>query len=169
MTNQVIPGLSYDMSAVAQQSAPAPESAAQPQNPYQLEAIDPNDKQFASKTMAGVARAEWDDYKARFLPYEFTLSDIAMGKDGRDHTGEALKLVGGAFDNAKAAQQQGLEMYGVSQQQDVQKANGRGLSLAHAATNAGVQNDVRTANYDRQMDVMAGSNVGQMKSIAGEV
>lgn len=127
-----------------------------------------SDDKYASKTMAALTRAEWDDYKTRFQPYELQLKDIALNGDVGGQVDTALGLVDASFNTAAGKLDRGLEMYGAKQDQQTQAANSRGLSLAHAAARAGAENDVRLMHHDRQTEVMAGTQVGGMKSIAGD-
>lgn len=125
------------------------------------------DKEYASKTMAALTRAEWEDYKTRFQPYEKKLKQLAIGGDVNTQIDTAKGLVDASFGQASAAMDQQLDKYGVSADQQTQQANNRSLSLSHASSLAGAENNVRLTNYDRQNELMAGSSVGGMKSIAG--
>lgn len=164
--------LDYDYMAeqarTAEAEKPDPvETAGPPVSASGIPMYSRDDSKYASKTMAALTRAEWDDYTTRFMPYEDQLAQLATTGDVSSQISTARGLVDASFDQAKKSQSQGLEMYGVSADKQTQSANSRGLSLAHAASRAGADNTVRVTNYDRQNELMAGTQVGGMKSIAG--
>lgn len=163
--------LDYDYMAeqerAAESAVPAPEDTGPSVSASGLPMYSRDDSKYASNTMAALTRAEWDDYKTRFMPYESRLAELATTGNVGEQITKAGGLVDASFGQARQSQQEGLEMYGVSADQQTEAANSRGLSLAHAASRAGAENTVRVTNYDRQNELMAGTQVGGMKSIAG--
>ncbi len=129
--------------------------------------VNPDDSKFASKTMANVSRAEWEDYKTRFSPYEEKL--IAQIDNGAD----VGAMISKGNDAISQSQSRGLAdiqrtnaKYGTSQDAAETNANSRSMALSAGASKAGLSNAIRTHARDRDMQIMVGSNVGAMKGIA---
>lgn len=128
--------------------------------------VSSGDDHFASKTMANVSRAEWEDYKTRFEPYEAKL--IAQIDNGAE--------VGAMIDQGNQAVDQGFSAglsdiqrtnakFGISQDAAESNTQNRSMALASGAAKAGLANTVRTHARDRDIQIMAGTNVGSMKGI----
>lgn len=118
-----------------------------------LPRVDPNDPDFASKMRANLARAEWDDYIARFQPIEDELI-AELGKPA-DVDG-ARANVTASFDNARAGMQRQQEKYGINMDAQAKAATSRGLGLQQSLATAGAANQARRAKRARDLGIMGG-------------
>lgn len=126
-----------------------------------METYSQSDNQYANKTYAALTRAQWEDVESRFHPREEELFGmVGNTANVESQIQNSDEFADQALTSAQRSQDMGLAMYGVTADTQTQKANDRGLSLAHAAAKAGGQNTVRRANYDRDMDILAGSSAG---------
>lgn len=122
----------------------------------------------ASDTMARLQRAEWDDYKARFEPYNQKLIGLATGdEDNQQAVAMARSSAGLSFANAQRAADQDRERYGTALNADELQANTRGLSHAKAVADVGAVNQARLAASDRDMDIMSGDMSSGLKTVTG--
>jgi hypothetical protein len=132
----------------------------QSNNYYGSGYINPNDKEYASKTYAQIIEQEYADYKKRFQPYEERLMSLADSRELLDQQlGRISTNINKSFDNpqynAGALQQ---ERYGISRsaqsstQGNRQNDMNRALSMAHA------KNNTRVADGDRRFDMVTGAD-----------
>lgn len=129
--------------------------------------VSTGDAHFASKTMANVSRAEWEDYQNRFEPYEAKLiAQIDNGANVEAMIQQGNQAVDSSFKSGLSEIQRSNAKFGVSQDATETGASARSMSLAAGSAKAGLANTVRTHAQDRDMQVMAGTNVGGMKGIA---
>lgn len=129
--------------------------------------VSEGDKNFASKTMANVSRAEYEDYLTRFAPYEQKLiAQIDNGAAVDTMIGQANTAVDQGMAQGLADIQRTQAKYGTTSDATQQQAGQRSMALSGAATKAGLANTVRTHARDRDMQIMSGTNVGAMKGLA---
>lgn len=137
-------------------------------NPVQTEPmlLLPGEGQAASFNdsrdwMAAVHRNMWEDYKARFMPFEDALMR-SVGAHGEllDQTGRSVDQ---AFNVMRQEHAHRLGGYGVSMRPDEQQALDRRMGLQHAASKAGALNTTRAALQDRDLAIMGGG----LGSLAG--
>lgn len=119
-----------------------------------------NDDDYASKTYANVIRAEYDDYKARFQPYEERLMSLADSRELLDQqlgriTTNINKSYANPQHNAGALQQR---RYGISQSTQSSNQNNRQNNLNRALSMAHAKNNTRVADSDRRFDMVTGSD-----------
>lgn len=111
-----------------------------------------------STNLARVHRAEWEDYKSRFVPVENELFDMYYDDAGRK---EAVKEAGltmeGAFDRSMEQGDRNLQRYGIKPTERQQKQREKGHKVAKAAAVAGAQNAMRTAKEDQKMGIVTGA------------
>lgn len=112
-----------------------------------------NDKDFASKVNAALARADWADYKKTFMPIHQQFTE-AVTSDRL--VNEQLARVPGNVDSAFATAQKGNDM----------RMNRMGLSSAmpgqqqemdKALATAGAENNIRLHSKDRSLAMIAGA------------
>ena len=117
--------------------------------------INPNmyrgDEQ-ASRTAAAIARAQYEDYKRRFVPIrnmlisEVTTNYEDMLNQEMDRTRSA---VSSGFDRAEGAQRRRLERYGVN-------SPGTNFNQAETSSMVGGLNLTRQRSKERKMDLAFG-------------
>lgn len=107
----------------------------------------------ASNISAQLTRAQWEDWKKRYQPYEQRLKDIAMGKtDNIEAEKRAGAAVGTAFNTAQGTYARNRSRYGLSAMPGMQDR----MALSKAATTASAVNQTRQATRDRDMALMTG-------------
>ena len=126
-------------------------------DPTQLPYVSSNDKNFASKTLANIYRAEWEDYKNRFMPYE------QMLKGTIDNKQEAARLetmvrgnVNQSFGLADAQFTERFGQYGTGPSAIQQQVQNKTSALSKAAATADAVNNLRDHLKDRDSAVLAG-------------
>lgn len=129
--------------------------------------VNPNDDEYATKTQANLARAQWDDYVHRFEPYERKLLDMIGNESNLTQAlSGADEIAQSSFDSASRGMGMSLAKYGTAQDEKEQQATSRQMNLNRAATQAGLRNKVRTEAYDRDVELMtgAGNTISGMKT-----
>lgn len=132
--------------------------------------VNPGDKQYASKTQANIARAQWEDYKTRFQPYEDQLAGmLSTDSSTNDMIARAEKSLDTTFATAKTNLGMKQSKYRMTPDATESASMARGMGLDKAATQVGNRNAIRTAAYDRDLEIMtgAGSAAGGLKVAEG--
>lgn len=107
--------------------------------------------------MALLAREQWNDYKARFLPIERKLI-----KEGTSETqfltepNMARKAVNQSFDAQSGTMNRDMSRMGITMTPDQQAAADQNMNLAKASTMVGEANGARNNAWDRINGVMSG-------------
>ncbi len=121
-----------------------------------------NDK-YAQKNRAWLARENWDDYQARFQPYEDKLIDAVTGTEMLDERLGAIKINNNkAFMAAADDANQYRMRYGVQQSEAQKTQDQNNQQMAMAGANASAMNQTRTHIKDRNMAVIGGGEARQM-------
>lgn len=82
---------------------------------YQMPYVSEGDDKFASKTMANISRAEWEDYKTRFLPKMRELMSSVDDPANRDRLiSGSREHVEGAFKMAEQAHGDKMAAFGLA-------------------------------------------------------
>lgn len=119
--------------------------------------LDTSDNQSASKTLARLYRAQWDDYKTRFAPYVDKLADLAADETYAAGQGETAAA---AVNTSYANTAQGLQMQrqgmGLNLTPAQQAAETRQLALGRAADSASAYNQAKISARDLQDQILAG-------------
>ena len=123
----------------------------QPRTPSTM-GINPNDKEFASKVNAALARRDWGDYQRKFMPIHAELKNAVMSDT---LVNEQLGRVSGNVDNAFARQQQAADSR--MQRMGLAQADAGRVDMAKALSTADAENNVRTSGKDRSLSAIAGA------------
>jgi len=120
----------------------------------------------ARETQAALARAEWDDYKARFFPLEENLINRYNNEGLRNQAiGENVSAVNTAFDTDAGVQQRRLSRYGVSLGADQQSALERNNQVSKVAAVSDVKNLTRGAYADIDQQILSGSSASNASAL----
>ena len=114
------------------------------------------DDQYASKTRARIARAEWDDYKRRFQPVENQMAAYATSTDDGRSIGRVQQSIGQGFDSAQGQYARDMSRYGLAIDQDQQNSMQRNMALNEAAATAQGVSSARQAEEERRIGLMGG-------------
>jgi hypothetical protein len=116
----------------------------------------------ASQQLADVARAEWQDYLARFKPIETALMNQTT-YDNPDlfnqNIAQAQSAINTSMDTGAVNQNQLLQRYGVSQTADYATANSRLNDLNRQAALVDAANRIRQNLVDRNYQIATGSTM----------
>jgi hypothetical protein len=109
----------------------------------------------ASDTLASISRAQWEDYKARFVPLENQLiAGYNNAGDRATQMNSAVNLSGQAFDAAAGVQSRNLSRYGVDT--GIGAGATRSLGLGKAAATVDAMNTSRQHMNDRDQILLTG-------------
>ncbi|MDP4546478.1 hypothetical protein [Marinobacter sp. MDS2] len=123
--------------------------------------VDPNQafqgKQGASQLLGQLNRAQWEDWKTRFLPRVDQLAAEATDPNAAMAAAHQAKgAVGLAFDSANTINNQTRERYGVALTPAQQEAQTRALNVGRSAASVSAGNEARISALDRQQAILAG-------------
>lgn len=119
--------------------------------------VNPNNNSYASQTNANIYRADWEDYKARFAPYEQKLMDLVGNEQNRDSLLQnATDNVNQGFGIAQADFTNRMSNYGVTNNALQQQVNSKTNELSRTAALVGARNGVRTQFKDTENNILAG-------------
>lgn len=119
--------------------------------PVQL-GISTNDKNYASKVNAALARKDWSDYQRTYKPVHALFKDMVMSDT---MVNEQLGRVGQNVDNAFSRQQAAADSR--MQRMGLADADMGRMDMSKALATANAENNVRTAGKDRSMAAIAGA------------
>lgn len=123
--------------------------------------VDPAKK--PDETLASLSRAEWEDWKSRFMPRLDSLVQHAQSGDlTQVNQQQAVDAMGRSFGIQRETQQRHLGDLGIQMSERQQAAHDRRMGVQEAAATASVKNQSAIAGKDRDMKVLAGS--GAIKS-----
>lgn len=133
-------------------------------NPYTPNVKDSNltgktkyDKQYASKTMANVLRAQHEDYKTRYRPLEMEIVDRVMNPAYMaDTQQDALKSVQTGFANAERQFQQRMTGLGVQATPEQIASHGRTMNIGRGLAEVEAVNRLTQQTKDRNLGVVGG-------------
>lgn len=118
--------------------------------------------------MAGIYRAQWQDYSTRFIPLEDEL--IATYDNPQVHArimGEATAKTAGAFDAAQGSYQRTMARGGMAQDGMVQQESERAFGLGRTLALADTQNRTRRALVEWDQGILAGGMTTGAKNFGG--
>tara|TARA_B100000780_G_scaffold204576_1_gene145323 strand:+ start:622 stop:1149 length:528 start_codon:yes stop_codon:yes gene_type:complete len=119
--------------------------------------ISSDDSEYASKTRAAISRDQWEDYKARFQPYEDRLA--AIYKNGGLLEGEAEKIpetVNQSFSTMRGIADRNLSRYGITPTADQAASRDRSSSLDQVLAQVDAQNNLMATADQRKDKIMTG-------------
>ncbi|MEM1152765.1 MAG: hypothetical protein AAGI44_01400 [Pseudomonadota bacterium] len=130
--------------------------------------ISPNDKKFASKTQAYIARDAWEDYQRTYQPYEADLISDITGSELLDQRLAAITVNNDrAFDVATMDAEMRRGRYGVQQTGQAAAIDDRQMATARVTSEIDAANKTRTHIDDRNLNILAGADSGARTAIEG--
>ncbi len=121
--------------------------------------------QYASNTMSQIHRAEWEDYKSRYLP---RLQDSIAYATGDKPITEGVQRAGDSVDRAYqtsiGTNQRDLSRYGVSETAEESSNRSRLASISQGAEKVAAQNQTRLQVQDLQNSILAGGAASGLQS-----
>ena len=109
----------------------------------------------ASDTLAAISRAQWEDYKARFVPLENQLiSGYNNAGDRAAQMNAAVNLSNQAFDSSVGMQNRNLSRYGVNT--GIGAGATRSLGLGRTAATVDAMNTSRQHMNSRDQILLTG-------------
>lgn len=121
----------------------------------------------ASDAFSRITRAQWADYKQRFMPYEQKLIGMYNNKDAlASMESEGADGVNSAFDSVAKGMALQRERYGAGLDAATAAAEQRRLSVQRAAGLADITNNVRMHVRDRDEAMLLGG-IGQLRDVKG--
>ena len=112
----------------------------------------------ASDTYAKITREQYDDWKNRFYPKQQELMDLATS--GELMTNQLARVDAttvNSVNNAQVAQNNTMARMGVSSATD---SNDNSLGLKASLATASAKNGARSAEQERQINILSGANAG---------
>lgn len=126
---------------------------------------DPSKAGSASDLMGQITRQQWDDYVARFQPYDKKLIDLATGQaDNEAAIQRAREGVAGAYDVANGTMQRNNERLGLSLANDESAAIANRSANSKALAELNVVNNTRLHAEDRDKQILSGSGAVGLRS-----
>lgn len=126
-------------------------------------------KTYAQDTYADLINAEYDDYQARFQPYEQKLMSLADSEAllddqlSRISSNSSAKYKQAAANSALMNQKYGVQTNAREQNYNATQMDGqRGLAIAQA------KNSSRLDAEDRQMGILSGSSITRQSALNTE-
>lgn len=112
----------------------------------------------ADENRARLTRAQWWDYKNRFVPIENELiGQIGNRQVYSQSVSRALDAVDQSFDTSRDEMMRGLSRYGAAPSAQETQTLMRQSGRAEAAAKAGAANRTRTQVKNRNMQILGGS------------
>lgn len=115
----------------------------------------------AAGTLAKLARAQWEDYIARFRPLENQLMQMTTYENPAIITEEiskGQKYLGNQYDATIQNQAIQMQSYGISPTGEQRAVNERVAALGKAAALADAANRIRQRLIDRNREIAFGTN-----------
>ena len=113
---------------------------------------------YASDTYAQIIRDQYDDWKNRFYPKQQELQGLATsGELMNNQLGRVGENTANALANAQTAQNNQMARMGVATATD---ANDNSLGLKASLATASAKNGARSAEQERQINILSGANAG---------
>jgi len=130
--------------------------------------VDWTGKRKASDINAQIIRAEYEDYKRRFIPAENELMRLASSEEEKQKAVDsAEQSVIRGFDSSERQSNMTAERLGVGAPASMVGAE-RSNALAETAAIAQAKNDTRKQQEDLQLEIMTGiGNAGNQTRIGG--
>ncbi len=124
--------------------------------------INPNDKEYASRTFAAISRAQFEDYKRRYRPLEQQLVGAYDNPADRTRlTSEAVGLVNQGFVNADAQFRRRSAGLGATLNPEQQQSYSRSQNLRKGLSQVQAANSTVRRLRDRDLTLLGGSALPQ--------
>lgn len=116
-------------------------------------------KQGASDTYGRLSRAQWEDYKKRFFPYEMQLFGMYGNANLlNDQVDRSVKAVHSAYGSAVRDTADMQELYNTNLTRRQWDAIQRNQAIEHKAAVSGAKNSARMAKKERDRELLAGGS-----------
>ena len=113
---------------------------------------------YASDTYASIIREQYDDWKERFYPKQQELMNLATsGELMKNQLARVDATTANSVNNAQVAQNNTMARMGVSTATD---SNDNSLGLKASLATASAKNGARSAEQERQINILSGANAG---------
>ena len=113
---------------------------------------------YASDTYAKIIRDQYDDWMNRFYPKQQELMDLATsGELMKNQLARVDATTANSVNNAQVAQNNTMARMGVSTATD---GNDNSLGLKASLATASAKNGARSAEQERQINILSGANAG---------
>lgn len=120
----------------------------------------------AEYTYRDLYRAQWEDYKKRFLPYQEELIDAATSTAMLD---EQLSRISATTSRSKKLSQEAAQIarsrYGMEQTAQQEQSFNSNMNLTSALGQANAENNARSAAYDRYQAAMTGGGIRPQETV----
>lgn len=111
----------------------------------------------ASENQAALARAEYDDYKRRFVPIENELiGQLGNRSVYAENVNRATEAAGQAYGTSADEYRRGLSRYGVTASDEQVADQQRQMGLSSAASQSEAANRTRLQTKNRNMQLLGG-------------
>ena len=113
---------------------------------------------YASDTYASIIRDQYDDWKNRIYPKQQELMDLTTsGELMKNQLARVDATTANSVNNAQVAQNNTMARMGVGSATD---SNDNSLGLKSALATANAKNGARSAEQERQINILSGANAG---------
>lgn len=123
-------------------------------------------KREAEYTYRDMYKAQWQDYKNRFLPYQDKLIDAVTSRDMLD---EQLSRISATSDRSKKLSAETAMItrsrYGMEQTAQQQQSFNSNSNLNSALGLANAENNARSSAYDRYQSAMTGAGIRPQETV----
>jgi hypothetical protein len=125
---------------------------------------DPSQSGSASDRMGNLMRAEWEDYRTRFQPYDQKLVGLATSDaDNQVAIERARSGVAGSFDVAQGSLQRNQQRLGLSSTPEEVALQSRNSQASKTLAEVGAMNGTRIAALDRDKQILGGDAAAGLK------
>lgn len=125
-----------------------------------------NGRTGATDLLGKLSRAQWDDYKARFLPLLNQVIGLATDTTAPESAANrAMQATSDRFDGVEKTLQMNDERYGLQLSPEEMAQRQRKVRMAEAGSAVDAANKARQGTRDRQLEIMSGSQAAQLSNI----
>jgi len=120
---------------------------------------NPGSKTYASDTWADITRAQWQDYQARFVPYENELiGQLTYDNPAivQNEINKGTQTASSAYDTANRMNQQNVGLYGAALTQGYQQQQNRTNQTQRSAAVVNEANRIRQELQDQNRQIALG-------------
>lgn len=122
----------------------------------------------AEYTYRDLYKAQWEDYKKRFLPYQEELIDAATSTQMLD---EQLSRISATTKRSQKLSQEAATIarsrFGMDQTAQQSQSFNSNMNLTSALGEANADNSARSAAYDRYQSAMTGAGIRPQETVGG--
>lgn len=115
------------------------------------------DSQGASTTRAMISRAQWEDYKTRFQPFEDELIGLYGDEGLDDQISRNVDAVNTSFDHSVQSAADKRQLYNANMTGRQASQHHRNMQMQRGMAQVHATNMTRLARKDRNMNLLAGN------------